>query len=123
MIKLEHLTKSFGTMTAVDAVSMDVPKCAICVLLGPSGCGKTTTMKMINRLIAPTSGKIFIDGRDTAELDAVTLRRSIGYVIQQIGLFPNKTIEDNICVVPDLLGWDRKKARRRAAELLELVKS
>ena len=97
---------------------MEVPAGAVCVLLGPSGCGKTTTMKMINRLIAPTSGKIFIDGRDTDGVDEVTLRRSIGYVIQQIGLFPNKTVEDNICVVPDLLGWDRSEvaqARRRAA--------
>ncbi|NTB97245.1 betaine/proline/choline family ABC transporter ATP-binding protein [Agrobacterium tumefaciens] len=121
MIQLDRLTKAFGSVTAVDGVSMEVPAGAVCVLLGPSGCGKTTTMKMINRLIVPSSGKIFIDGKDTSTLDAVTLRRSIGYVIQQIGLFPNKTIEDNICIVPDLLGWDRKKSRKRAAELLELV--
>ncbi|MCY1315312.1 Osmoprotectant import ATP-binding protein OsmV [compost metagenome] len=121
MIRLDRLTKVFGSVTAVDGVTMEVPSGAVCVLLGPSGCGKTTTMKMINRLITPSSGKIFVDGRDTSTLDAVTLRRSIGYVIQQIGLFPNKTIEDNICVVPDLLGWDRKKSRKRAAELLELV--
>ena len=121
MIRLERLTKTFGATTAVDAVDMEVPAGHVCVLLGPSGRGKTTTMKMINRLIAPTSGKVFIDGRDTATQDDVSLRRSIGYVIQQIGLFPNKTIEDNICVVPDLLGWDRKKSRARAAELLEMV--
>ena len=121
MIRLERLTKIFGTFTAVDAVDMEVPEGEVCVLLGPSGCGKTTTMKMINRLIPPTSGKIFINGRDTSQEDDVTLRRGIGYVIQQIGLFPNKTIEDNICVVPDLLGWDRRKSRGRAAELLELV--
>ena len=121
MIRLERLTKTFGPITAVDGVDMEVPEGEVCVLLGPSGCGKTTTMKMINRLIQPSSGKVFIGGRDTAEQDEVTLRRSIGYVIQQIGLFPNKTIEDNICVVPDLLGWDRRKARTRAAELLELV--
>ena len=121
MIRLERVTKMFGTITAVDSVDMEVPTGAVCVLLGPSGCGKTTTMKMINRLIAPTSGKIFIDGRDTAEVDEVTLRRSIGYVIQQIGLFPNKTVEENICIVPDLLGWDRKKSRARAADLLTLV--
>src|SRR5829696_8731388 len=121
MIRLERVTKIFGTVTAVDSVDMEVPTGAVCVLLGPSGCGKTTTMKMINRLILPTSGKIFIDGRDTSGADPVTLRRSIGYVIQQIGLFPNKTIEDNICVVPDLLGWDRRKSRRRAGELLEMV--
>jgi osmoprotectant transport system ATP-binding protein len=121
MIRLERVTKIFGSITAVDAVDMEVPSGAVCVLLGPSGCGKTTTMKMINRLIPPTSGKIYIDGRDTAGVDEVTLRRSIGYVIQQIGLFPNKTVEDNICVVPDLLGWDRRKSRARAAELLSLV--
>src|SRR5918993_319920 len=121
MIRLERVTKIFGTVTAVDSVDLEVPTGAVCVLLGPSGCGKTTTMKMINRLIAPTSGKIFIDGRDTASIDEVTLRRSIGYVIQQIGLFPNKTVEENICVVPDLLGWDRKKSRARAADLLTLV--
>ena len=121
MIRLERLTKSFGATVAVDHVDMGVPAGEVCVLLGPSGCGKTTTMKMVNRLIAPTSGKIFIDGRDTADQDDVTLRRSIGYVIQQIGLFPNKTIEDNICVVPDLLGWDRRRSRARAGELLSLV--
>jgi osmoprotectant transport system ATP-binding protein len=121
MIRLEQLTKQFGNVTAVDRVDMEVPAGAVCVLLGPSGCGKTTTMKMINRLIPPTSGKIFVDGRDTAAVDEVTLRRSIGYVIQQIGLFPNMTIEDNICVVPDLLGWPRTKSRARAGELLEMV--
>jgi osmoprotectant transport system ATP-binding protein len=121
MIRLDRVTKMFGPITAVDAVDMDVPAGAVCVLLGPSGCGKTTTMKMINRLIPPSSGKIYVDGRDTAEIDEVTLRRSLGYVIQQIGLFPNKSVEDNICVVPDLLGWDRRKSRPRAAELLRMV--
>jgi len=121
MIRLERVTKSFGTVTAVDHVDMEVPAGAVCVLLGPSGCGKTTTMKMINRLIPPTSGKIYVNGRDTAAVDEVVLRRSIGYVIQQIGLFPNKTVEDNICIVPDLLGWDRRKSRARAAELLTMV--
>jgi osmoprotectant transport system ATP-binding protein len=121
MIKLERVTKAFGSIIAVDSVDMDVPAGAVCVLLGPSGCGKTTTMKMINKLIPPSSGKIYVDGRDTNDIDEVTLRRSIGYVIQQIGLFPNKTVQDNICVVPDLLGWDRKKSRSRAAELLQMV--
>ncbi|TPQ46970.1 ABC transporter ATP-binding protein [Prosthecomicrobium hirschii] len=121
MIRLEQVSKQFGPVTAVDRVDMVVPAGAVCVLLGPSGCGKTTTMRMINRLIEPTSGRILVDGRDTATVDQVSLRRSIGYVIQQIGLFPNMTVEDNICVVPDLLGWPRAKARKRAAELLELV--
>jgi len=125
VIRLENLTKHFGApsdpIVAVDNVSLEVPTGEICVLLGPSGCGKTTTMKMINRLIQPTSGKVFIDGRDTSEVDPIQLRRSIGYVIQQIGLFPNKTIEDNICIVPDLLGWDRAKSRARARELLGLA--
>jgi osmoprotectant transport system ATP-binding protein len=121
MIRLDRVTKVFGPITAVDAVDMEVPAGAVCVLLGPSGCGKTTTMKMINRLIPLSSGKIYLDGRDTTGIDEVTLRRSIGYVIQQIGLFPNKTVEDNICVVPDLLGWERKKSRARAADLLRMV--
>ncbi|MBI3506603.1 MAG: ABC transporter ATP-binding protein [Proteobacteria bacterium] len=121
MIRLEQLTRQFGNVVAVDRVDMEVPAGAVCVLLGPSGCGKTTTMKMINRLIPPTSGKIFVNGLDTASVDEVTLRRSIGYVIQQIGLFPNMTVEENICVVPDLLGWPRAKSRARAGELLEMV--
>ncbi|KTC40481.1 glycine/betaine ABC transporter ATP-binding protein, partial [Pseudomonas sp. ABAC21] len=121
MIQIEHLSKTFGAITAVEDVSLSVAEGQICILLGPSGCGKTTTLKMINRLIAPTSGTIRIAGRDTAELDSVTLKRSIGYVIQQVGLFPNMTVEDNICVVPNLLGWDKTKSRKRAAELLEVV--
>jgi len=125
MIKLENLTKNFdtpgGPITAAERVNMEVPEGEICILLGPSGCGKTTTLKMINRLIQPSSGKILIDGKDTDGIDVVQLRRTIGYVIQQIGLFPNMTIEDNVCVVPDLLGWDRRKSRVRAKELLELL--
>jgi osmoprotectant transport system ATP-binding protein len=125
MIRLEELTKTFqtdqGTVTAVDHVSLEVPEGEICVLLGPSGCGKTTTMKMINRLITPSSGKIYIDGKDTDEYDPVELRRNIGYAIQQIGLFPNMTVAENISVVPTLLGWDKKKCRERARELLNMV--
>ena len=121
MIQIENLNKQFGAVTAVEDVSFNVEEGQICVLLGPSGCGKTTTLKMINRLITPTSGTIRINGRDTSELDSVTLKRSIGYVIQQVGLFPNMTVEENICVVPNLLGWDKSKSRKRAAELLEVV--
>ncbi len=91
------------------------------MLLGPSGCGKTTTLRMINRLVAPTSGKIFIAGRDTGAVDPVQLRRTIGYVIQQIGLFPNMTVAENIGVVPRLLGWDVATRRRRAEELLAML--
>lgn len=123
MIKLEHVSKIFpgSAKPAVDHVTLEVPEGEICVLLGPSGCGKTTTLKMVNRLIEPSSGRILIGGKDTAGQDPVRLRRSIGYVIQQIGLFPNKTIEDNICLVPDILGMDRKQSRARAAELLEMA--
>lgn len=125
MIKLEKLTKIFDShghqVTAADSIDMEVPSGEICVLLGPSGCGKTTTLKMVNRIIHPTSGKVYIDGEDTSQLCDTELRRRIGYVIQQIGLFPNMTIEENICVVPDLLGWAKDKSRQRAKELLDMV--
>ncbi|MDR6355328.1 ABC-type proline/glycine betaine transport system ATPase subunit [Pseudomonas psychrotolerans] len=125
MIELDRLTKTFKQhgkdVTAVDAVSLTVEEGQICVFLGPSGCGKTTTLKMINRLIEPTSGRVLINGEDTTGIDEVTLRRHIGYVIQQIGLFPNMTIEENITVVPKLLGWDKKKCRERATELMSMV--
>lgn len=126
MIRLEQLSKTFSQkdgaqFKAVDSVSLTVPEGEICVFLGPSGCGKTTSLKMINRLIAPTSGKVFLNGEDTTGINAVELRRHIGYVIQQIGLFPNMTIEENITVVPRLLGWDRKRCRARAIELMAMV--
>ncbi|WNN46357.1 MULTISPECIES: osmoprotectant ABC transporter ATP-binding protein OsmV [Winslowiella] len=126
MIKLENLTKQFTqkngtTFNAVDNVSLNVPEGEMCVLLGPSGCGKTTTLKMINRLIPSTSGKILINGEDTSNLDTTTLRRNIGYVIQQIGLFPNMTIEENITVVPRMLGWDKKRCQQRATDLMSMV--
>jgi len=121
MIHIDHLCKRYGDITAVADVSFRVKEGQICVLLGPSGCGKTTTLKMINRLVEPTSGRVRIAGRDTAELDSATLRRSIGYVIQQVGLFPNMTVEENICVVPKLLGWDKARSRARAADMLDIV--
>lgn len=126
MIELQNLTKTFNSngkdVRAVDAVSLTVNEGEICVFLGPSGCGKSTTLKMINRLIEPTSGKVLINGEDTSSLDEVTLRRKIGYVIQQIGLFPNMTIEENITVVPRLLGWDKDRCRERARELMSMIK-
>ncbi|AKJ42281.1 osmoprotectant ABC transporter ATP-binding protein OsmV [Pragia fontium] len=126
MIKLENLTKQFKqksgkALNAVDHVNLHVPSGEMCVLLGPSGCGKTTTLKMINRLITPTSGRILINGEDTSGLDTVTLRRKIGYVIQQIGLFPNMTIEENITIVPRMLGWNKKACQERACELMDMV--
>ncbi|GKX54665.1 glycine/betaine ABC transporter ATP-binding protein [Leminorella grimontii] len=126
MIKLENLTKEFKqkngqTFKAVNDVNLHVPEGEMCVLLGPSGCGKTTTLKMVNRLIRPSGGRILINGEDTANMDTVTLRRKIGYVIQQIGLFPNMTIEENITVVPRMLGWDKKACKERAAELMNMV--
>lgn len=125
MIRLEKLTKTFatpnGNIMAADNIDMHVKKGEICVLLGASGCGKTTTLKMVNRLIKPSSGKIFIDGKDVTQMDVVELRRRIGYVIQQIGLFPNMTVEENISIVPRLLKWDKQRCRKRAQELLELV--
>ncbi|MEU7133167.1 betaine/proline/choline family ABC transporter ATP-binding protein [Streptomyces sp. NPDC046261] len=122
MIRFEHVTKRYadGT-TAVDDLSFEVAEGELVTLVGPSGCGKTTTMKMVNRLIEPTSGRISVNGEDISTVDPVELRRRIGYVIQQVGLFPHKTVLENTATVPHLLGWQRKKARARAAELLDLV--
>lgn len=126
MIKLENLTKRFTqkngqTVNAVDSVNLNVPEGEMCILLGPSGCGKTTTLKMINRLIPASDGKILINGEDTSAMDTVTLRRNIGYVIQQIGLFPNMTIEENITVVPRMLGWEKGRYKARAEALMDMV--
>jgi osmoprotectant transport system ATP-binding protein len=123
MIRLEGVTKIYsGTdVPAVDALTMDVPEGEIAVLVGPSGCGKTTTLKMINRLIEPTGGTITIAGRDVSSLEAHELRRGIGYVIQQIGLFPHRTIAENIATVPRLLGWDGDRIDARIDELIVLV--
>jgi osmoprotectant transport system ATP-binding protein len=125
MIRLEHLSKTFqtdrGEVHAVRDVNLEVPKGELCVLLGPSGCGKTTTLKIVNRLIPHTSGKIYIDEQDTDKYDVVRLRRNIGYVIQQIGLFPNMTIEENISVVPRMLGWSKDQQKKRASELIDMV--
>ncbi|OAR26331.1 ABC transporter ATP-binding protein [Streptomyces sp. ERV7] len=122
MIRFEHVSKRYadGT-TAVDDLSFEVAEGELVTLVGPSGCGKTTTMKMVNRLIEPTEGRIFLDGEDISTVDPVQLRRRIGYVIQQVGLFPHKTVLENTATVPHLLGVKRAKARARAAELLDLV--
>ena len=123
MIRLDELTKHFrGAATpAVDRVTMDVRRGEILVLVGPSGCGKTTTMELVNRLIEPTSGRIFLDGEDVTAADVDDLRRRIGYVIQETGLFPHQTIASNIATVPKLLGWKRGRIAERVDELLELV--
>src|SRR5664279_5282652 len=122
MIRFESVTKQYpdGTI-AVDDLSLTAPSGKITVLVGPSGCGKTTSLRMINRMIEPTSGRIWIDDRDHSTTSPTELRRGIGYVIQQAGLFPHRTIVDNVATVPLLLGQDKKKARARAVELLELV--
>ncbi|MBW3579288.1 MAG: betaine/proline/choline family ABC transporter ATP-binding protein [Actinobacteria bacterium] len=123
MIRLEQLTKSFPGQDepAVAELDLDVPEGEIVILVGPSGCGKTTTMKMVNRLIEPSSGRIFLEGEDVTRANPDQLRRRIGYVIQQIGLFPHMTIHENIATVPKLLGWDRDRIRERVDELLETV--
>lgn len=122
MIRFEQVGKVYpdGT-TAVDGLSFEVAAGELVTLVGPSGCGKTTTMMMVNRLIEPTSGRILVDGEDIAGIDPVKLRRRIGYVIQQVGLFPHRTVLDNTATVPALVGWKRARARERAAELLDLV--
>lgn len=123
MIKLTEVTKTFpGTASpAVDRLTLRIAEGEVVVLVGPSGCGKTTTLKMINRLIEPTSGTITVAEQDIMTIPAHQLRRGIGYVIQQIGLFPHKTIRDNISTVPDLLGWERSRISDRVDELVELV--
>jgi osmoprotectant transport system ATP-binding protein len=125
-VVFEHVSKRYagtgaGNPGAVEDLSLEVPAGKICVLVGPSGCGKTTSLKMVNRLIEPTSGRILIGDTDVARRDVIELRRSIGYVIQQVGLFPHKTVGENVATVPRLLGWEPGRQRERAAELLELV--
>jgi len=124
-VEFESVTKRYeagrGAPGAVNDLSFSVPAGRICVLVGPSGCGKTTSLKMVNRLIEPTAGRILLDGVDIASRDVTELRRGIGYVIQQVGLFPHLTIGDNVAVVPRLLGWPTNRQRERADELLALV--
>jgi osmoprotectant transport system ATP-binding protein len=122
LITFESVTKRYpGGTVAVDRLDLTVPAGKTMVLVGPSGCGKTTTLRMINRLVEPTEGRILLDGRDIALSDPSSLRRGIGYVIQQTGLFPHRTVEDNIATVPLLNGWSKAKARGRSRELIDLV--
>jgi osmoprotectant transport system ATP-binding protein len=120
-ISLESVTKRYDGHVVVDDLTLDIAPGELCVLVGPSGCGKTTTMKMINRLVEPTSGVIRLDGEDVMSVSAVGLRRRVGYVIQQVGLFPHQTIATNVATVPRLLGWDRRRVAARVEELLSLV--
>ena len=119
MIKVEQLSKYFGNIKAVDGISFEVDDHEKLILLGTSGCGKTTTLKMINRLIEPTSGSIFIDGKNIHGQPPEILRRGIGYVLQNNGLFPHYTVAENIAIVPQLLKWDSKRIEKRIAELIE----
>ena len=121
MITFDRVVKRYGTALAVNQLSLEIKSGETVILVGPSGCGKTTSLKMINRLIEPTEGTISIDDRDTRTYDVNDLRRSIGYVIQQVGLFPHQTVADNIATVPRLLGWSKQRTRARVGELLDLI--
>ncbi|HEY5548141.1 MAG TPA: ABC transporter ATP-binding protein [Coriobacteriia bacterium] len=121
MIRLEEVTKRYGETLAVDRLSLEVGEGEVCVLIGPSGCGKTTTLRMINRLIDPTGGRILVGDRDVLSVSPEELRRGLGYAIQSVGLFPHLTVAENIVTVPKLLGWDRSRMARRVDELLTLV--
>jgi osmoprotectant transport system ATP-binding protein len=122
-VRLRAVSKHFegAAAPAVEGLSLDIPAGQVVALIGPSGCGKTTTLRMINRLVEPSSGVVEVEGRDTRSLDPIALRLGIGYVIQAVGLFPHRTIADNIAVVPRALGWDRGRIRARVAELAALV--
>src|SRR5260370_6736131 len=122
MTRLERVTKRYlGGQVAVRDLTIEFPTGQLTMLVGPSGCGKTTTLKMINRLIEPTEGRIFHDQQDVTHIDPVALRLRMGYVIQNVGLFPHMSIADNVATVPRLLGWDKKRIQQRVTELLELV--
>lgn len=121
MIIYKNVQKSYGDREIIRDVNFTVEQGEFVVMIGPSGCGKTTTVKMLNRLIEPSGGQILINGTDNREMDLVKLRTSIGYVIQQIGLFPNMTVEENISVVPKIMKWDKERTKKRVRELMDIV--
>ena len=121
MLRFEHVSLSYGSQQILDDLSFEIQEGQMAVLIGPSGCGKTTTLKMINRLIEPTAGRIYLDGQDITTKDKVELRRHIGYVIQQIGLFPNMTVAQNICVVPKLLKYPKERCEQIVRDMLAMV--
>ena len=120
MIEIEHLTKHYGAAAIVDDVSFKVEEGTIAAVVGTSGAGKSTLLRMINRLVEPSAGRVLIDGQDTMAIPEDALRHRIGYVIQGYGLFPHRTVAENIATVPRLLGWDRRRIRARVEELLDL---
>ncbi|HUX21511.1 MAG TPA: betaine/proline/choline family ABC transporter ATP-binding protein [Spirochaetia bacterium] len=121
MIELRGVTKKYGDFTAVNNISFTVENGEVCVLIGPSGCGKSTTIKLINRMLEPTTGEILVDGKNVLSERPEMLRRKIGYVIQNIGLFPHMTVSENIAVVPKLLGWEQHRIDERTESLLDLI--
>ena len=121
MIQIEHVWKRYDDLIAVRDLTLSIGEGEICVFLGPSGCGKSTTIRMINKLIPPTEGKIYLQGQDIDSYPVEKLRQGIGYVVQSTGLFPHFTVEENIGTVPKLLKWDKKRIEARTRELLEMV--
>lgn len=122
IIKFDHVSKIFPDGTkAVDDVSFEIYEGECVTFVGPSGCGKTTTVKLLNRLVEPTEGSIYLDGEDTSKVDVIALRRNIGYVIQEVGLFPHMTVAQNISLVPKLIGWKPEERKKRTEELLNLI--
>ena len=115
MLRLESVSKHYGSRTVVHDLSFEVGEGEVCVIVGPSGCGKTTTLKMINRLVDLSSGRILLDDEDVTRADPVKLRRRMGYVIQQVGLFPHETVAQNVATVPHLLGWNRQRVEATLA--------
>lgn len=121
MIRFENVVKKYGETTAVDKLNFEIEERELCILIGPSGCGKTTSLRIINRMIEPTEGTVYINGEDVKKFRQEFLRRQMGYVIQNIGLFPHMSVRDNIATVPKLMGWNKEKIKSRTEELLQLV--